>query len=139
MSPHPIVVVFPDDLPERGTLAPSNVPKVLPHRRRSTPMVSLQSAWSAWQSGSTQTSSPEFLIAASSWIEGTAAQLARRRWATGVGRQTSMEVERLLRDKLTVAAAGGESTYLEGLAWARCAVIEELGGAAPHSPQGTSD
>lgn len=139
MSPNPIVVVFPDQLPRTTMLGPSNVPKVLRQRRRSTPTMSLRAAWSAWQAGSTPVSGPEFLVAASSWVEGTAAQLARRRWPTESGHLTSVEVERLLRDKLTAAAAGAESTYLEGLACARRAVIDELEAATPRRSPRRSD
>jgi len=93
--------------------------------RSSHPKKSVEVAWAAWQAAGTSSGS-EFLQSVSSWTEGTAAQLLRRRWTPGFKPPTSTEVQERLRHNLGLAARGHQSTHMEALARARDSVIEEL-------------
>jgi hypothetical protein len=100
--------------------------KAAPGRRPSLPKLTVVAAWSAWQADGTASSGTVFLQNVSSWTEGTAAQLLRRRWPVGARRPSSPEVQERLRDHMALAARGGSSTYLEALEWARDGVNREL-------------
>ena len=95
-------------------------------RKPTREKLSVMAAWSAWQADDATESSAAFLVSVSSWTEGTAAQLLRRRWPAGVKRPTAPEVQERLRHHLARAARQGPSTYLEALESARAAVSKEL-------------
>jgi len=99
---------------------------VVPVRRSSHPKKSVEFAWAAWQATSTAASASEFLQSVSSWTEGTAAQLLRRRWTAGFKPPTSAQVQERLRHNLGLVARGRQSTHIEALGRARDSVIEEL-------------
>jgi hypothetical protein len=83
-------------------------------------------AWSTWQSEGTDAARDEFLPNVTSWSQGTAAQLLRPAWPAGSRRPTVAHVEARLAHHLHLAARGPESTYLDALDAARCAVADEL-------------
>ena len=82
-------------------------------------------AWAAWQAAGSS-SGTEFLQSVSSWTEGTAAQLLRRRWTPEFKPPASNAIQERLRHNLALAARGHRSTHMEALARARDSVIEEL-------------
>ena len=98
---------------------------VAPAPRSSHPKKSVEFAWATWQATSTSSGS-EFLQSVSSWTEGTAAQLLRRRWTVGFKPPTSAQIQERLRHNLALAARGSPSTHMEALGRARDSVIEEL-------------
>ena len=100
-------------------------PAVAPAPRSSHPKKSVEFAWATWQATSTSSGS-EFLQSVSSWTEGTAAQLLRRRWTVGFKPPTSPQIQERLRHNLALAARGIPSTHMEALGRARDGVIEEL-------------
>jgi hypothetical protein len=120
IGPVPADVDMPTDPVE------DDEPVVVRPPRSSHPKKSVEFAWAAWQATSTPASGSEFLQSVSSWTEGTAAQLLRRRWTVGFKPPTAMEVQERLRHNLGVAARGHQSTHMEALGRARDSVIEEL-------------
>jgi hypothetical protein len=94
-------------------------------RKPSPPKKGPAAAWEAWTADGSPSAGIVFVESVSSWVQGTAAQLLRARWPTGVERPTASEVEERLCHHLGVAAGRPLATYLEALEWARRAVIEE--------------
>jgi hypothetical protein len=92
----------------------------------SVPKPSIKAAWRAWTTNRADGSGDDFLRRALPWMEGTAAQLLRMHWPTGVRRPTSAEIQLRLRHHLTLAAGHQYVDHLAGLECARSAVIEEL-------------
>ena len=115
----------PDEATPRGGAAPDSS-EMAPTPKRSQPRMSVESAWAVWTADCASSSGSEFLQSVSAWTEGTAAQLLRQQWPAGVRRPSAPEVQERLRHNLGLAARGAHSHYLEALAWARCAVIDEL-------------
>lgn len=103
----------------------------------SPPKLSVGSAWAAWEEAEgSPASGSEFLGRVASWMEGTAAQLLRARWHTGVQRPTAAEVQERLRHHLGMVAQDGNVTYLEALELARRGVIDELSRTKPNGSNG---
>ena len=82
--------------------------------------------WTAWEADDGPSSGTDFLRSVSAWIEGTAAQLLRRKWPAGTKRPTSPEVQERLRHHLELTARRADSTYLNALESARDGVSQEL-------------
>jgi hypothetical protein len=101
-------------------------PTVVRPPRSSHPKKSVEFAWATWQSTCTPASGSEFLQSVSSWTEGPAAQLLRRRWTAGFKPPTATQLQERLRHNLGLAARGRQSTHMEALGRARDDVIEEL-------------
>ena len=87
---------------------------------------SVEAAWQAWVTNPADGSGDDFLRRVLPWMEGTAAQLLRNHWPTGVRRPTSAEIQLRLRHHLALAARHEHVDHLAGLECARSAVIEEL-------------
>lgn len=83
-------------------------------------------AWQAWTADGAPTSESDFVRGLSSWTEGTAAQLLRPQWPTGLKAPTAPEVQARLCHHLAVAARTQHLDYIDALGWARDAVILEL-------------